>query len=85
MFLKLIFPFLWIAVFSSNLRAQEENQIVKEKMICQKIELIVNGQRYDDGHKCVSAEAICYMVEGLSLSCFANPNLVDPALYKPNR
>ncbi|EMJ90739.1 hypothetical protein LEP1GSC193_1278 [Leptospira alstonii serovar Pingchang str. 80-412] len=85
MFLKFILPFLSIAVFFSNLRAQEENQIVKEKMICQKIELFVNGQRYDDGHKCVSADAICYLVEGLSLSCFANPNLVDPTLHKQNK
>lgn len=66
--------FLIISIASSNLIAQEENQTVKENMTCQKIELIINGQKYDDGHKCISAEAICYLVEGLSLSCFAKPN-----------
>ncbi|EKO16696.1 hypothetical protein LEP1GSC082_4155 [Leptospira kirschneri str. H2] len=65
---------VYFLIFSSNLFAQEENQTVKEKMTCQKIELIINGQKYDDGHKCVSSEAICYLVEGLSLSCFAKPN-----------
>ncbi|PJZ58683.1 hypothetical protein [Leptospira barantonii] len=75
---KLIFPFLGIAIlilsWNSNIGAQDANQTVKEKMVCQKIELIVNGQTYDDGHKCVSPDAICYLVEGLSLSCFPNPN-----------
>ncbi|WP_061247428.1 hypothetical protein [Leptospira noguchii] len=65
---------VYFLIFSSNLVAQEENQTAKEKMTCQKIELIINGQKYDDGHKCISAEAICYLVEGLSLSCFAKPN-----------
>ncbi|MGJ4752652.1 hypothetical protein [Leptospira kmetyi] len=73
---KLIFPFLGILILSLNvgIGAQDANQTVKEKMVCQKIELIVNGQTYDDGHKCVSPDAICYLVEGLSLSCFPNPN-----------
>ncbi|AOP35422.1 hypothetical protein A0128_17195 [Leptospira tipperaryensis] len=66
--------FLLLSIPSASFWAQEVNQVVKEKMVCQKIELIINGQTYDDGHKCISPEAICYLVEGLSLSCFANPN-----------
>ncbi|EKR63645.1 MULTISPECIES: hypothetical protein [Leptospira] len=69
-----MFSFLLSVVLSSNLVAQEESQNVKEKMVCQKIELIVNGQSYDDGYKCITPGAICYLVEGLSLSCFANPS-----------
>ncbi|MBE8364917.1 hypothetical protein [Leptospira borgpetersenii] len=69
-----IFSFLLSVVLSSNLVAQEESQNVKEKMVCQKIELIINGQNYDDGYKCTTPGAICYLVEGLSMSCFANPS-----------
>ncbi|MDV6235547.1 hypothetical protein CH379_007905 [Leptospira ellisii] len=59
---------------ASSFWAQDAEQTPpKEKMVCQKIELIINGQVYDDGHKCVSPDAVCYLVEGLSLSCFANP------------
>ncbi|WP_078130387.1 hypothetical protein [Leptospira alexanderi] len=76
-----MFSFLLSVVLSSNLVAQEESQNVKEKMVCQKIELIVNGQSYDDGYKCITPGAICYLVEGLSLSCFANPS---PDLNQPN-
>ncbi|RHX88162.1 hypothetical protein [Leptospira stimsonii] len=65
---------LFFSLPSSGILAQETNTVIKEKMVCQKIELIINGQTYDDGHKCISPEAICYLVEGLSLSCFANPN-----------
>ncbi|EQA61464.1 hypothetical protein [Leptospira alexanderi] len=75
-----MFSFLLSVVLSSNLVAQEESQNVKEKMVCQKIELIVNGQSYDDGYKCITPGAICYLVEGLSLSCFANPS---PDLNQP--
>lgn len=81
---KLIFLLLGILIVSStNLGAQDAIQSVKEKMVCQKIELIVNGQTYDDGHKCVSPDAICYLVEGLSLSCFPNPNRDNSSSNKP--
>lgn len=60
-FLKRAFRFslLLSVVLSSNLVAQEESQIVKEKMVCQKIELVLNGQNYDDGYKCITPGAIC--------------------------
>ncbi|MDI7212588.1 hypothetical protein [Leptospira santarosai] len=79
-FLKCAFRFslLLSVVLSSNLVAQEESQIVKEKMVCQKIELVLNGQNYDDGYKCITPGAICYLVEGLSLSCFASPESNQP-------
>ncbi|MDO6394528.1 hypothetical protein Q4554_10550 [Leptospira santarosai] len=79
-FLKRAFRFslLLSVVLSSNLVAQEESQIVKEKMVCQKIELVLNGQNYDDGYKCITPGAICYLVEGLSLSCFASPESNQP-------
>ncbi|UZN07112.1 hypothetical protein M5D10_15200 [Leptospira santarosai] len=79
-FLKRTFRFslLLSVVLSSNLVAQEESQIVKEKMVCQKIELVLNGQNYDDGYKCITPGAICYLVEGLSLSCFASPESNQP-------
>ncbi|EKS08549.1 hypothetical protein [Leptospira santarosai] len=79
-FLKCTFRFslLLSVVLSSNLVAQEESQIVKEKMVCQKIELVLNGQNYDDGYKCITPGAICYLVEGLSLSCFASPESNQP-------
>ncbi|AXR60423.1 hypothetical protein [Leptospira mayottensis] len=75
-----MFSFSLSVVLSSNLLAQEESQNAKEKMVCQKIELIVNGQSYDDGYKCITPGAICYLVEGLSLSCFANssPDMNQP-------
>ncbi|MBM9501001.1 hypothetical protein JWG44_12135 [Leptospira sp. 201903071] len=73
---------LLLSIPSAGFWAQEANTVVKEKMVCQKIELIINGQTYDDGHKCISPEAICYLVEGLSLSCFANPNR-ESTLTKP--
>lgn len=80
----LLFSILWIPSFGHF--AQEKDSVpvagAKEKMVCQKIELIINGQVYDDGHKCVSQDAICYLVEGLSLSCFANP-YPDLFLNKP--
>ncbi|TGK33356.1 hypothetical protein EHQ12_11240 [Leptospira gomenensis] len=78
--LKIVFASALFGIPTSVQRAQEAEQAPpKEKMICQKIELIINGQLYDDGHKCVSPEAICYLVEGLSLSCFANPKPIpDP-------
>ncbi|MCG6194748.1 hypothetical protein LFX25_16025 [Leptospira sp. FAT2] len=79
---KLILSFALAVLLSSKIEAQDATQNVKEKMVCQKIELIVNGQTYDDGHKCVSPDAICYLVEGLSLSCFPNPNR-EPASNKP--
>ncbi|EQA54223.1 hypothetical protein [Leptospira kmetyi] len=84
---KLIFPFLGILILSLNvgIGAQDANQTVKEKMVCQKIELIVNGQTYDDGHKCVSPDAICYLVEGLSLSCFPNPNRDNSTSYNKSK
>ncbi|AVQ13568.1 Uncharacterized protein XB16_3277 [Leptospira santarosai] len=79
-FLKRAFRFslLLSVVLSSNLVAQEESQVVKEKMVCQKIELVLNGQNYDDGYKCITPGAICYLVEGLSLSCFASPESNQP-------
>ncbi|WP_332476804.1 hypothetical protein [Leptospira ainlahdjerensis] len=73
---------LILSIPSAGFLAQEASPIVKEKMVCQKIELIINGQTYDDGHKCISPEATCYLVEGLSLSCFANPNR-EAAASKP--
>ncbi|TGM53290.1 hypothetical protein [Leptospira adleri] len=79
---KKFISLLLLSIPSAGIWAQETSQTVKEKMVCQKIELSINGQTYDDGHKCISPEAICYLVEGLSLSCFANPNR-ESATIKP--
>lgn len=42
----------------------------KEKMVCDKIDLVIQGTTYNDALRCEAKDAICYMIEGFSMSCF---------------
>ncbi|EPG74176.1 hypothetical protein LEP1GSC058_2935 [Leptospira fainei serovar Hurstbridge str. BUT 6] len=42
----------------------------RDKMVCKQIDLEITGTSYNDGLRCETKDAICYMIEGFAMSCF---------------
>ncbi|EPG65681.1 hypothetical protein [Leptospira wolffii] len=60
-------------VYGFSLLGQDTSQSQsspKEKMVCDKIDLVIQGTTYNDALRCEAKDAICYMIEGFSMSCF---------------
>ncbi len=62
---------LFISGAGSFLFGQETTQTssAKEKMVCEKIDLQIQTSTYNDALRCETKDAICYMIEGFSMSC----------------
>ncbi|TGK01276.1 hypothetical protein EHQ53_08785 [Leptospira langatensis] len=56
---------------AASILAQDNTQNVnaKEKMACERIELDIKNVTYNDALRCETKDAICYMIEGFSMSC----------------
>lgn len=42
----------------------------REKMVCERMDLEIQSATYNDALRCETKDAICYMIEGFSMSCF---------------
>ncbi|MEI1277840.1 hypothetical protein V6Z05_05890 [Leptospira venezuelensis] len=42
----------------------------REKMVCERMDLEIQSTTYNDALRCETKDAICYMIEGFSMSCF---------------
>ncbi|EQA46232.1 hypothetical protein LEP1GSC050_2913 [Leptospira broomii serovar Hurstbridge str. 5399] len=45
----------------------------RDKMVCTRIDLEIIGTSYNEGLRCETKDAICYMIEGFAMSCFPKP------------
>ncbi|TGK07537.1 hypothetical protein EHO59_05390 [Leptospira semungkisensis] len=65
---------------AASIIGQDSSQTstTKEKMACERIELDIKNVTYNDALRCETKDAICYMIEGFSMSCIPkeriNPN-----------
>jgi hypothetical protein len=54
-----------------------------DRFICTKISTFVDGLEYDKTLKCETKDAICYIMEGFSMSCV--PKFIEPQLDNTGR
>ncbi|PJZ69858.1 hypothetical protein CH373_10745 [Leptospira perolatii] len=55
----------------------------KEKMICEKMDLQIDGSIYNDAFYCETKDAVCYMIEGFSMSCVRKEHRQKYKLINP--
>ncbi|TGL63438.1 hypothetical protein [Leptospira sarikeiensis] len=49
----------------------------REKMVCERMDLQIQGTTYNDALRCETKDAICYMIEGFSMSCLPKEKKVS--------
>ncbi|TGK40426.1 hypothetical protein [Leptospira andrefontaineae] len=59
-------------LFAGSLLGQDTSTqtSTKEKMVCERMDLEIQSTTYNDALRCETKDAICYMIEGFSMSCF---------------
>ncbi|PJZ78507.1 hypothetical protein [Leptospira neocaledonica] len=64
--------FITCFLFTLGLLGQDTSTqtSTKEKMVCERMDLEIQSTTYNDALRCETKDAICYMIEGFSMSCF---------------
>ncbi|PJZ51174.1 hypothetical protein [Leptospira saintgironsiae] len=59
-------------LFAGGLLGQDTSiqTSTREKMVCERMDLEIQSATYNDALRCETKDAICYMIEGFSMSCF---------------
>jgi len=71
--------FLFLLIFTCSLFAQNlENPSAKDivsqdKMECYSIPTEIDSQEYQKSVKCISKDAICFIIQGFAMSCIPRP------------
>ncbi|EMK00532.1 hypothetical protein [Leptospira sp. B5-022] len=66
-------------LFAQGLLGQDTNTqtSTKEKMVCERMDLEIQSTTYNDALRCETKDAVCYMIEGFSMSCFPKEKKVS--------
>ncbi|TGN03490.1 hypothetical protein [Leptospira dzoumogneensis] len=71
--------FIICFLFAGVLFGQDTNTqtSTREKMVCERMDLEIQSTTYNDALRCETKDAICYMIEGFSMSCFPKEKKVS--------
>ncbi|TGK08549.1 hypothetical protein EHO58_06575 [Leptospira selangorensis] len=70
--MKKVLLFTIYSLFAGSLLGQDTSTqtSTREKMVCERMDLEIQSTTYNDALRCETKDAICYMIEGFSMSCF---------------